>query len=534
MNQIKCLLNKLNKTCVWIAIMHWGISFFTDAFIFSYVRWDFSNMLSIAKTLVTYGCKLVFLFVLIGFWQWIYYLVKEADRRFIKWLGIYFVLNLCMLLLTFPGIFRMDEFGILSNALKLQPVFWQNYLTSLFYIFSLMLIPIPSGVIIVQMFVNSCVVGYLLSDIQKWLEEKTGRSSKCMFLGLLPFCFFPVLDSNLYPMRMNSYAFLELLLIYKLFRGYKEEKKNSYFIQIAVIGAIVTVWRSEAIYYLPAVIVLLFVRFYKGLPVKEIAKNGILFVLLTLLLLVPQQLGNKLTSGNEYDLTSMVLPLVPLVHEAVKYPQNQELLEKIDQVINVELADKGAVEGRSGISLYWSEPDFKRDYTPKQYRAFKKAYYQLIVKYPKTFLAERVHSFITCNGLLEDTTQLFTKKDVLNYDTFKTYPLAKPMNDSLRTLVIKILELRSISEYEKTLPGYGFVYSAIPAICILIGVGMCCLFQKQYFNALLLATPLAKVPLIFLTAPSRLFMYYYSVYLIGYGLIFFLFLRWLNLRKQEK
>ena len=62
-------------------------------------------------------------------------------------------------------------------------------------------------------------------------------------------------------------------------------------------------------------------------------------------------------------------------------------------------------------------------------------------------------------------------------------------------------------------------------------IGMALLFGMALLvkpNVLLLAVPLfllltalVKVPLVFLTAPSRLFMYYYSVYLIGYAVLFY-------------
>jgi len=157
---------QLNKVCILIACIHWAISFFTDKFIFEYVTWDLSNFTQMAKTVITYGCKAVFLVVLVLFWHGIFWLLRKADRRFVKFTLIYFGINLLLLLLVWPGIWRMDEFGILSNAVRLQPVFWQNYLTSLFYVFSLMLLPFPSGVIIVQMAVCSLVVGYILSHAE--------------------------------------------------------------------------------------------------------------------------------------------------------------------------------------------------------------------------------------------------------------------------------------------------------------------------------------------------------------------------------
>lgn len=520
---------KLNKFCLLIACIHWIISFFTDRLIFEYVTWDFSNLIQSAKTIITCGCKVVFLLLLIGLWHGIFLFVKKADRSFVKYTLIYMGINLVLLVLTWPGIWRMDEFGLLSNALRLQPVFWQNYLTSIFYIFSVMLFPCPSGVILCQIVVNSLITGYILWQLERSFAEQGKPAGRWIYLGYLPFIMLPVLDSNLYPMRMSVYAFLELLLIFLLYRQRKSEYKNGFVWALALLGGVVTVWRTEAIYYIVAIPVLILVLFWSVWEKGQKMKAIICYLVVTIVLFVPQQLGNQLTSGNEYDLTSVVLPLVPLVEEANRHEDSAELLEEIDQVINVEVALCGAREGKSGISLYWSRPDeFKRDYTSEEYRSFKSAYYKLIIKYPAVFLKERWQSFIGSTGLLENTTELFTKEGVPNYDSFRKYFLGEPISDKLRTNVIEKLEWRKTGAYETTKSGYGWIYSAIPAIILLAICCIACLIRKKWNLALLLATPLAKVPLIFVTAPSRLFMYYYSVYLIGYGVIVFVLIRWLH------
>ena len=75
----------------------------------------------------------------------------------------YFLLMLVLLLLTWPGIWRMDEFGILTSAVQLFPHFWQNYITSVFYIYALMLFPFPAGVILVQIICISLIIARLVT-----------------------------------------------------------------------------------------------------------------------------------------------------------------------------------------------------------------------------------------------------------------------------------------------------------------------------------------------------------------------------------
>lgn len=517
---------QLNKVCLAIAVVHWLLSFFTDRFIFQYVTWDFSNLTQTIKTAMTFGAKAVFLLVLIALWQGVFFFVKKADRRFVRNSLIYFGINLFVLLLVWPGIWRMDEFGILNSAVNLIPVFWQNYLTSIFYVFSLMLFPFPAGVVIVQCAVISLAAGFVITRFEK-------RFGKWGLLSFISFLFFPVLDSNLYPMRMSIYAFLELVLLIVLAEknektgqdmscNIQTRKKDNLFVCI-VLAAIVTVWRTEAIYYLLFFPLLLWILFAKKWSRKKLVQTICGYLILSLVLLVPQTVGDKLTSGNQYDLTSVVLPLVPLVEAADASDSCQEELAAIDEVINVEVAVQGARENKSGISLFWGNPDFQRtDYTDEEYAQFKSAYYRLILKYPTVFLQERFTCFMQSVDLLENTTELFSKKDVPNYETFRTYPLTKPLNETLRNRTICFLEWRSASDYQQKKAGYSFVYGPFLPIAILLVSWAYCLIRKKWKQFFILSLPLIKVLLIMLTAPSRLFMYYYSLYLIGYVLLFYL------------
>lgn len=501
---------KPNHKLIWIAVIHWILTFFTDHLIFEYVMWDLSNVTQMVKTAMTYGAKAVFLLVLIGIYQGLYVFFTKADKKFVRYSLIYFGINMVLLLLTWPGIWRMDEFGILNSATMLLPVFWQNYLTSLFYVFSLMLIPIPSGVIIVQCALISLIVGYVVNVfVKNW-----GRLG---LLAFVPCLFLPVLDSDLYPMRMSIYGFLELFLLVLLW-----EKKKSFADRgwgfLCILVAVVTAWRTEAVYYF-VLFPLLLVILYAGLCEKKKLLRVICgYLICALCLFVPQTVGDKLTSGNQYDLTSVVLPLVPLVNEAYGREDCEAQLKAIDQVIDVEIAVQGATEGKNGISLFWSEPDFQRSYTDEQYRAFKGAYYDLICKFPGVFLEERLDCFLHSTDLLQNTTELFSATGVTNYDTFRAYTGTTPISEELRNTVIKCLEWRT-GDYETKKAGYGIVYSALPPIAVLFAGWLWCLIRRKWQGFFLLSLPLVKLPLVFLTAPSRLFMYYYPLYLIGYFML---------------
>jgi len=519
---------KLNIIALALAVVHFIVSFFTDRFIFDYAWFDFSSTKQLLRSVETVGVKVVFFVLLVCLWQGAFWAAKHADRFCLKVAGGYMFFMLVLLLLTWPGIWRMDEFGLLSSSVQLFPHFWQNYITSVFYVLALMLLPFPAGVVIVQCACISLCVARLVT--------LAGESkNKSWWILLLPFFMFPVLDSNLYPIRMSLYAFLEVLLIAELFFATKREnisRKPGYWIYVTVLAGVVTVWRTEAIYYIVAYpVLLLFVG--KG---RKYVKQIVLYLIVAVILFVPQKVGEKMTSGQQYELTSVVLPLVPLVEAASEHAdvQDLKLLDVIDRVVNVEVTLQGAAQGKSGINLFWGEPQFQRAYTEEEFAEFKSAYYQLIAKYPGVFLKERLDTFVDSSDLLENTTELFTKDGVPNYRTFQEYPLSKPVNDKIRTGVIKSLELRDARDYNVKLWMTDFVYSAIPAVTVLIIIGVILLAKRRWTSLFLVLTVLAKVPLVFVTAPSRLFMYYYSVYLFGYCLLFYLIYQLHIMRKKER
>lgn len=521
---------KVNKKLAGIAAVHWLITFASDRIFFAYSLFDFSNGKQSLLSLYGWGIKFAFLLVLFLLWQvtgWVYTQYREGNeavRKRIWYSGIYFGLMLLLLVCVWPGAWRMDEFGILRDAKTLMPTFWQGYLTSLFYMFSLMLIPTPAGVVIVQCFVNACCMGYVCEKAEKILGVKH------RFLLLLPFLAFPVLDSNMYPMRMSVYVFLELFLAAVFLSAVWEKRKltKAEHVLAVMVTALLAVWRTEGIYYLVWIPVVYLVIFWK----QENRKHKISFIasvaVTTILVMVPQTVGNKLVSGDQYEITSMVLPIAPLLCEAEGEQEKAELIEAVDKVIDTDLMIAGYRSGKSGISVFWSEPTLIRTgYSSKEYAEFKSAYYGLILSYPKVFLQERWYTFTHSYGILNDTRELFDSTEVMNYMEFReNYAGVKGISSRLRSGILSVLELWDLSKPTEKSPLFTYVYSFLPSLAVLILASIIFMGKKNYKVLVVLLGVLGKVPLIFLTAPSLLFMYYYGIYLIGtvgfvYGVIYY-------------
>lgn len=518
---------KYSKPLLWTAFVHWLLTFATDRIFFEYSLNSFETREKCIFSIYAWALKAAFLILLILGYQVLGRVVKKCKnnekitKERLLYAGIYFFFMMLLLLLVYPGAWRMDEFGILRDAKTLMPTFWQGYLTSYFYIFSLMLLPVPAGVVVMQNVVISMCIGFLCERAQRILHLKHK-----MWL-LLPFFAFPVLDSNMYPMRMSVYVFLEASLAGLFLSAILEKrvftKKETLF--AIVLTAIVAVWRTEGIYYIVWIPVVYVVTFWK----QKNKRNKLGFIaatiLVTIAVMIPQNLGNKLVSGDQYEITSMVLPLAPLLCEA--YEEQQDEVRVINQVIDVDIMIHGYESGKSGISVFWSEPELiKGNYTRQEYKEFKSAYYSLIGKYPTVFLKERFETFVNSNGILMNTTELYDTDEVANYVEFReTYIGGMGIFTNVRKWILSVLELRNITDYNEKLALYKVVYSFLPQLLVLVVVAVICLIRKSWSSLCVFLGLLGKVPLIFITAPSLLFMYYYGTYLIGtvvfvYGILY--------------
>jgi hypothetical protein len=75
---------------------------------------------------------------------------NQNIRNFVKYSLIYFIVMMTFLLLTWPGVWRWDEFEMFAKYRNMTVNPWFGPVISYLYIFSMMLFPFPSGVTIVQ------------------------------------------------------------------------------------------------------------------------------------------------------------------------------------------------------------------------------------------------------------------------------------------------------------------------------------------------------------------------------------------------
>ena len=98
---------------------------------------------------------------------------------------------------------------------------------------------------------------------------------------------------------------------------------------------------------------------------------------------------------------------------------------------------------------------------------------------------------------------------------------------------MRILEGRTLDDYNKMTIIYPIFWNFIPAIIFIIIACIYLLVKKKIMLSFILSYFILNSLVIFLTAPSSLFMYYFSEYLIG-NVVFVFGILYIVKKKKEK
>lgn len=514
----KNLFEKLSFKAVIIGIIHFIITLLLDHVFFQgeekihFVRY--------------FGAKTLTLGILLFLWQFIFYLnreIKKGNRKlqdFLKFFCIYFVFSMIFLLLLWPGVWRWDEFDILRNAKSFSPFFWQHWLTSLFYILSLCIIPCPGGIIIIQIFLISLIIGKIMAELN------TVVKSKWTYSLYIPFLLPAIITNNLYPMRIVLCSYLELLFLCLVTFSFiqKRTPSNKKLILWGTLIGVIAAWRSEAIIYVILGPAIVFILLYKKIKLKSFLSLFTSAALTMLSIMFVQNLGKR---EDDYFITGIMEQLHAVVSTDFNSDTPEEDLKVIDKVLDIEM-----LKNSSGGAAFWDGG--KRDYTKEDFKNFKKVSFKLLFRNIPAVLANRLDIFIRTNGMVpNEKTALgysadiysYAEKDFVNESYWRkskefaeNYRFNLPIDIKLRSNLLKTLECKKLENSKLTTTWTSVFYNCIPCMIILLAVFLYGIIRRKKLWILISVIPIIKMFLIFITAPINAFMYYLPVYIVGLSL----------------
>lgn len=518
-------------------------------FLISIVLWGIINVSGIHNMFFKEGNNTTILIIKILHFLFLWFFIWVLKRIFINRksqtvkegiiIGLsYFIITGIILRLVWPGIWSWDDIHVASNAQIYDLSPWQHFFSGLFQILCLQTIPIVTGVIIIQIFISSLIVGYCVATVSKQLIKNNKKRILLEILLTLTTLFPPVLEYILSGFRMGIYSYIELLLIIVLFNAYYKSEKITLNTLITVIGLtiIVAAWRTEAIYYLICVpIILLFIIRKNGSAYKNyITYIGILFSVVAVLAI--GKYNNYLIGSNNYSITATISPVSEMIKKADS-EKDKEAIEMVNKVLDVQyIYDNPELTGEG---YYWEE-GVRKDYTDKDYSEYLKGYIKLAIKYPNILIKTTWDLFLESTGIIvkdgvsmQRTAVGRTSGGALNLFEDKVWRGLKSeykwaLNEDLRETVIR--EIACFNWEGKVTTLYYIFWN----LWIPLGLIMICLLYKlikrEWFTVVLILTILGRVPLIFVTSAAPYIMYYLSVYLISYFISIVFILQSINNR----
>ncbi|MCR5419521.1 MAG: hypothetical protein K6E98_00770 [Lachnospiraceae bacterium] len=449
--------------------------------------------------------------VLIIIWNYIFKLIKSFKNKTVNmtWFKCsigYFTALFLLTLAVWPGFWEWDEYYILAANVNLHIHVWQSLMSNIIYILSMMILPFPTGVIIVQIILVSIITGYVLSFLFKELKCKLPGK----IILWIPFFLMPVLYYAQAPIRLGLYSFLELLFITLLYKLCKYSTWTTNETVLAVIlASIIATWRTEGIYYIVLAPLLIWI-FMKKEDRNHKIEITVWIIILTLTQYgLQQHLYNNSTSDN-YELTAYINSVQELVgYASENNPDGAAIasIEQIGKVFNTEVLITNYQAGMSGIASFWQGNSILQ-HTEEDLNTMKKGYIGLIRHYPITFLKERFKTYWDSDMFICSTLNLAEDERDMVVNFRNSYKFTGYINAPIRNFFVQLIEVSNPRIHK-------FLYHPFFTQLVLLLSMLVCLIKKKIGYAGIALLVLTRVPLVFITAPEKYFMYYFPTYLIG-------------------
>ena len=195
-------------------------------------------------------------------------------------------------------------------------------------------------------------------------------------------------------------------------------------------------------------------------------------------------------------------------------------IKSINKVLKVDVLKKYPDHHES--KAFWTWQVITDDFQ-KHLSEFKKAYIDIIINNPFTFLKYRINTFIASSGIEDDYTPLSTGNLTYYYndlevkewvvDIIKNNSDMHPLNNNLRNTTEKIL--LGVDENDVLLNKYyqKIFWNVIPMLLLMLLSLIISLIKKANLLLLIELSLCAKTIITFLTAPASYFMYYLPEYI---------------------
>ena len=496
---------KKNILILGIALLFWAVTFWTDTKLFSGDGLNM-NCLPIDTAMVPFMhilTKILVLLCLFFFLKFMEYAWKRPH------LLIPFLILLCIygigLLITYPGYYMNDDPIIFSYATRYYPVYWHNYLTSLFYMVAMSLFPMSAAPVLLSDIIYALTFSYLYYRGRQIYPSKWNLL--LLLPGILPF----TLLGALMCFRPAVYAGFFVFFFIFLYFEWKEHADLTVgkLLMLSLLTGVLALWRSESLVLLP------FGIFLIGFAYRN-ARKALFFLLLSTILFfiikIPQSMGENKYYGSDYLIISTTRPLTVILHRDQTYPGSEEDLANINAVTDLGYLHNDVLSC-SAYNRYNTDHNEGR-YTQtgaskEEQQAYLASAIRMILNNFDLYLGERVQLFCVTNGFFGYDPDIVLDLKMVASTDFHLYE-----HDRLYGMEMlqayKRLPLTYHESYALTLFQFGGE-AFIPMLLLLTVATVISLVRRRWFLLFCFLTLYAREAVIFLTAPASFIQYSYPM-----------------------
>lgn len=483
-----------------IFIVLFLMSFVTDHIIFNFSEFG------VAKYI---GIKVIY-FVFLGVLLWAikklieYLKIGDEDIRKSVQFGIvvWCVLLVCVVM-VYPGIYQWDTMEMLSLARSLNLSNWHGFYMQLLYVLSLMLIPFPVGVLVVQTFLIS-LFAIRENYICRRIIGRKGLSNFLIIFFLLPTNIY----WSVYPYRTIFFGlFVSLVLLEVLYMNWVEKVSFGQLVYVATILGFGWSIRSEG-YCLLILIVILPIIYRKKIGMKKMSAWFVMTLLITLIVKAP------LVSDRSYVATAILNPLQCMMHYDLQSDDLQRDLSNIDVVFDVDTMKNTKLDSISGNSegTAWQVEGFWDNIycDENDWNNMLKSYVNLVYYNPQLFVKVRMQTFLAAITQVKSDVPNIQQTVVGMQDRFEFGRVigGQVISERLRT---RFSEFISFTWF---MDGKMSAVLGSPLIPVLLIVFVLCasIIDRNILYFCVNVVLLMMLGVVFITEPIANSMYYISFY----------------------
>ena len=488
---------------LFISCFHFFLTFFTDKLIFT-IHYQEVPML---KYLIV---KLIFFIFLFIIWQIIGYIIRiysnsVITRDYVKFTFIYFNIMLIFLLTIMPcNIKEHAGFFYLANTASLvQTIMFEPYIMEYFRIFSMMLFPCLSGIVIGQLIIISLIIGYILTKFNYYF-----KSSKIVYAMYIPFLMFLVIQNNLFMDTCIIYSYIILLLIFKLFfiKIDNREITTQDILIITLITSILGTLRAEGIIFIALVPIIFIIINYHKYKAKQIGLFFLSLIIMTFIF-TPKYIDVSFISKQEdkYEgiykkIYIMDYSFKVLLKEAVNR-NDKDIISEFTPDFDMKylLADSTKI----GMPLYVNLSEEHR-------HQFDVIAEKLMEKYQKTYIIYKLQ-----DSFLRSYNHQIYKIGVEKINFKDNKGARKAYNKIDDKLILYCNDTRNYFAdlFKKHATSKGSLLIPLSIVCSIILISLLFMKKTLFLISSLILVHAVSVSLL---APYGAFRYYFYFYIYGY------------------